>query len=333
MGNKFNAGLTPEQEEVLTRLKYDSTKDQLIAKSSLSVPLNSLYVGEQHKLSSGGDDIFLSNITRNIDYFFGVGGIKDQFVPANQDKTGIIPLYERVYSELAEVVVDYVEKTPFEYAPYLFESFVVDQDRTSFGIEVRTGDALSVGDVIRFSITRGDTMIYMQDAIIELAVAVGEKYIFKYAQPIEYTGGDVLDIKMDYSSDGKETWTQLNVSVGVNAGEIHDLVLRRNYIDVPVHHKGRVVDSFSTGDDLVIRPYENILIGTLDNDIELTIHESTESFTIRDLDENIGTYSVLVTLNYYDSLELNKKNDSVVLNKPDDVWYYYNFRNRKGEVI
>ncbi len=337
MGNSYNpsggAGLTTEQEDVLKRLSYNTNKDQLVAKSSISVPLNSLYVGEQHKLSSGGDDIFLSNITKNIDYFFGVGGIKDQYVPANQDETGIIPVYERIYSSPVDTVIDYVEKVPHEYAPYLFPSYVIARNRTSFGISVRVGQALDVDTVIRFSIDRGGTTIYMQDVKIETALGVGDMYIYKYTQPIEYTKGDVLDIALGYSTDGKETWLPVDVSVGVNAGEVYDVVLRRNYIDIPVHKNGRAITSASTGDDLVIKPFDNLLIGALTSNVALTLHNSTESFTIRDLDENINGNSVTVTLDASNSITLDRKNDYVIVNKVNNTWYYYNFRNGKGEVI
>ncbi len=335
MGNSIggSGSLTQSQKEVLERLSYDDDKDQLIAKSSLSVPLNSLYVGEQHKLSSGGDDMFLSNITRDVDYFFSVGGIKNQYVPANQDETGIIPVYERIYSSPTDTVTDYVEKVPYEYAPYLFPSFVIAQNRTSFGISVRVGQALAVGTVVRFSINRSGTTIYTQDKKIETALAIGDMYVYEYAQPIEYTKGDVLDIALGYSTDGKETWLPVDVSVGTNAGEIYDIVLRRNYIDIPVHKNGRAITSTSTGDDLVIKPFDNILIGALTSNVVLTLHNSTKSFTIRDLNENINGNTVTVALDASNSITLDRKNDYVIVNKVDGLWYYYNYRNGKGEVI
>ena len=60
--------------------------------------MNSFFLGDVHKISSGGENVFFTNLNSNVDYFPMWGGVKNQEVPENQDATGIITPSARVYS-------------------------------------------------------------------------------------------------------------------------------------------------------------------------------------------------------------------------------------------
>ena len=81
-------------------LRYDAEQDQIVADRAIETTLNSLFLGEQHKMSSGSENIFFTNLTSDINFFPMWGGLKDQSIAANQGSEGFIPPSGRVYSDM-----------------------------------------------------------------------------------------------------------------------------------------------------------------------------------------------------------------------------------------
>jgi len=92
--------ITAEEIKTLSHFEYDPTQDQLIADRAIETTLNSLFLGEQHKMSSGSENIFFTNLTSDINFFPMWGGLKDQSVTANQGASGFIPPSGRVFSDM-----------------------------------------------------------------------------------------------------------------------------------------------------------------------------------------------------------------------------------------
>ena len=74
----YFSGRTITQEEIktLSHFEYDPTQDQLIADRAIETTLNSLFLGEQHKMSSGSENIFFTNLSSDINFFPMWGGLK-----------------------------------------------------------------------------------------------------------------------------------------------------------------------------------------------------------------------------------------------------------------
>ena len=86
--------------ETLSHFRYDAEQDQLIADRAIETTLNSLFLGEQHKMSSGAENIFFTNLGNNTNFYPMWGGLKDQSLSANQGSDGFIPPSGRVYSDM-----------------------------------------------------------------------------------------------------------------------------------------------------------------------------------------------------------------------------------------
>ena len=95
-----NAGVTVAQQEVLKHFRYDEPSRKLIADRAIETTLNSLYLGEQHKMSSGAENIFFTNLGNDTNFYPMWGGLKDQSLTTNQGADGFIPPSGRVYSDL-----------------------------------------------------------------------------------------------------------------------------------------------------------------------------------------------------------------------------------------
>ena len=96
----FNSTLTTEQEEVLSHLSYDAVNEKLIADRAIETTLNSLFLGEQHKMSSGAENIFFTNLGSDTNFYPMWGGLKDQSLTENQGVDGYIPPSGRVYTDM-----------------------------------------------------------------------------------------------------------------------------------------------------------------------------------------------------------------------------------------
>jgi hypothetical protein len=92
--------ITEEEIKTLSHFEYDPNQDQLVADRAIETTLNSLFLGEQHKMSSGSENIFFTNLTSDINFFPMWGGLKDQSITANQGASGFIPPSGRVFSDM-----------------------------------------------------------------------------------------------------------------------------------------------------------------------------------------------------------------------------------------
>ena len=92
--------ITASEIETLSHFEYNAAEDQLKADRAIETTLNSIFLGDQHKMSSGSENIFFTNLTSNINFFPMWGGLKDQSVVANQGSDGYIAPSGRVYTNM-----------------------------------------------------------------------------------------------------------------------------------------------------------------------------------------------------------------------------------------
>jgi len=97
--------LTAEDIETLNHFRYDPIQDQLIADRAIETTLNSLFLGEQHKMSSGAENIFFTNLGTDINFFPMWGGLRDQSLAANQGPSGYIAPSGRIYTDMFNAVL------------------------------------------------------------------------------------------------------------------------------------------------------------------------------------------------------------------------------------
>jgi len=92
--------LSASDANFLSHWRYDENTRKLVADRAVETTLNSLYLGEQHKMSSGAENIFFTNLGNDTNFYPMWGGLKDQSITANQDHTGFIPPSGRVYTDM-----------------------------------------------------------------------------------------------------------------------------------------------------------------------------------------------------------------------------------------
>ena len=98
--NMIPSLIEPEDREVLDYLEYDNDKERIKTLKAVETTLNSIHLGDQHKISSGAENIFFTNNTSDINFFPMWGGLKNQSIAANQGASGYIAPSGRVYGDM-----------------------------------------------------------------------------------------------------------------------------------------------------------------------------------------------------------------------------------------
>ena len=201
IGKRINKGgdgeLTPAQEELLGHLSYDTDKDMITADSPISTTLNSFYLGEQHKMSSGAQNIFFTNLTSDIDFYPLWGGLKDQKDVANQDSTGLLQPSARVYGDnLLNEVTDPLDTSKIvDYRAVI----TVPENISIHGLTVNLQEPLIIGDTLCYAIKASShtgNLVYHQDIVVDANYAVGDNFTFWYDHPAELLKGDINAINL-----------------------------------------------------------------------------------------------------------------------------------------
>ena len=146
--------LTPGQQETLDHFAFNPETNKLEADRPIETTLNSFFLGGIHKISSGGENIFFTNLDSDIDYFPMWGGVKDQSVTGNQDSSGIITPSARVYSNDLLNLEIYGPAAASGSVPYARSSAVV-ANQSVHGQQVIVEESVSSSDYLFYEVYVG----------------------------------------------------------------------------------------------------------------------------------------------------------------------------------
>ena len=198
-----NVGITDTQADVLKYLRYD--EDSRIIKSSkaLETTLNSLYLGDQHKMSSGAENIFFTNLGNNTNFYPMWGGLKDQSLTANQGSDGFIPPSGRVYTDLSSTKLggDPLAGSSIGYSgPNYFGVSIA-----GLGITTVSAEALNYQETrLEYRLFVNDKQVYMQELDLSENVYPDSQIEWFFDHPVEIHAGTTIFaeiIKVDIATE------------------------------------------------------------------------------------------------------------------------------------
>jgi len=208
-GSGSGTGLTTDQQDFLSHWDYDENTRRLVSTKAIETTLNSLYLGEQHKMSSGSENIYFTNLTSDINFFPMWGGLKDQSITANRDSTGFIPPSGRVYTDMFSL--------PLGGAPDPLTSVGYDGDNyfgiNISGLGITTVAAEAIGPEVRleYRIVINGRQVYMQELPRSAARSSASANIYPgdviewfFDHPVDVHAGTTLRatiIKVDNATD------------------------------------------------------------------------------------------------------------------------------------
>jgi len=178
-------------EYVFPRIRYNRANERVQAKRPIETTLNSFYLGGQHAISSGGENIFFKNITTDLQWYPMWGGIRDQEVVANQGANGLIAPSARFYGD--ELITTEFFQLPHAttVTPY---SVTYDPDTESVhNVTVVLGEVLEEGVHVEYHIHNDNelgTTVYSQDITIHNRMEVGETLSLWFDHPHDQNAGE-----------------------------------------------------------------------------------------------------------------------------------------------
>ncbi len=205
--------ITPEQQATLDHFVFNPATNKLEADRAIETTLNSFFLGDIHKISSGGENIFFTNLDSDVDYFPMWGGIKDQSIAENQDASGIITPSARVYSNDLLNIEIYGPAASSGSVPYSRASSVV-ANQSVHGQQVIVEEAIAPSDYLFFEVYSGTDesgrMAYEQK-LTGQTLSAGDTLTWWFNHPIEGREGTPIFTSMKKASSEDGARAVLNV--------------------------------------------------------------------------------------------------------------------------
>ena len=194
-------GVTAAQSAVLDHLSYDATNLKIVADRAIETTLNSLFLGEQHKMSSGSENIFFTNLSSDINFFPMWGGLKDQSIVANQGASGFIPPSGRVYSDMFSLPLG-GQPDPLTSIGYSGDNYF-GINITGLGITTVAAEEVPPSVRLEYRIVISGKQVYMQPLPRSAARSSAAAHIY---------AGDTIEWFFDHPVDVR-AGTTLNASI------------------------------------------------------------------------------------------------------------------------
>jgi len=179
-----------DEDGVLDHIMYNPETDMLQTDRAIEVTLNSLHLGEQHKMSSGAENVFFSNNTSNIDFFPMWAGMKDQSILGNQIAgEGVIAPSGRTYGDYSEIepngIVDLSGSSlPYNTATYFAQSI------SGLGIKFHIAEPIVAEDTFfTYKLFVGDIQVYEQTLEVTSDLSIGDLVDWYFDHPVEIHAG------------------------------------------------------------------------------------------------------------------------------------------------
>lgn len=284
----------------LPQLTYNETTDRVVSSKPIETTLNSFYLRDQHRVSSGAENVFFTNQGSNIDFFPCWQGLKDQSLIENQDITGILKPTGRYYSDnmfgLAQL------GNPLIDTPIAFDDTTTYTLSLSvYGFEFVTCENIDPSMYLDYIVTLGGREIYTQQ-FKNYTLSKGDVVKFWFTHPLEGHAGQTA----------RAVITKKNVADETDLGVL------------------QVETAENLNPSGLVKPYVKIFIRTFE-DKEIAFKEDiTVKYSgVWDASGNIpdlttltptnGAFFFVTTAGTYDGVDYNV-NDQIIYNTTTATW-------------
>jgi len=172
---------------ILEYFEYNPETDRLRAKKAIETTLSSIYLGDQHRLSSGAANIYFDNLTTNESYYPVLGGLKDQSDTANQAPgQGLINPYARIFQDygVSELGGTPVNNTAIAYDGDNFFPFNI----AGVGITTRVAEIVPPTQRLKYELSVDGTKVYEQ-YLDHSGLSVNEDLTWYFNHPLDVEAG------------------------------------------------------------------------------------------------------------------------------------------------
>ena len=177
-------------QETLSHFIYNPVTDKLEADRAIETTLNSLFLGEQHKMSSGAENIFFTNLGNDTNFYPMWGGLKDQSIVANQGADGYIAPSGRVYTDMFSTTLG-GNPDPLRSIGYSGDNYFA-VSISGLGITTVAAEDVEVGISLEYRLSVNDTQVYKQILPTESKIFAGDVIEWFFDHPVEIHAGTTI---------------------------------------------------------------------------------------------------------------------------------------------
>ena len=165
---------------------YNSITGRIQADKPFETTLNSLYLGDQHKMSSGSENIYFTNLTKEVNWYPAWGGIKDQSLTANQNMSGVYNPTGRVFGAYGTLALG--------GNPVAGTSIAYDGDNyfpaniSGMGITTVVAETVASNVILRYELSVDGTPVYQQ-FLEHSGLAIDQPLTWSFDHPLDINAG------------------------------------------------------------------------------------------------------------------------------------------------
>lgn len=234
-----NRPLGIPEDRTLTHIEYKEDSNLVETDRGFQTILDSLHLGGQHRISSGGENVFFTNQRSDIAFFPVWQGVRDQHDPANHGSAGILEATTRIYEDLEvrEAFGPLASEGAVEYqfiTPVLITAAI-------YSVTVVVAEPVTPTQWLAYRLFFGavgeddTTLLTYENRVTGLDLAIGDEFHLHLDTPLEGFAGQLISISLNLSAveDGPHTHLLVRPSA-TNPQLPYDSVELRRFKDVPI---------------------------------------------------------------------------------------------------
>ncbi len=206
-----NKRIDETESITLEHIEYSKFLNRVISDRPLQTTLDSMFLGQQHKMSSGGENIFFTNLTSGIHFFPVWQGLKDQIPIANQDITGIIPPSARIYDDNTSLLEINGPKSVDNVVDYTANTLITENISVHSNTIIPE-EPIDPDDFLFYSIHNGTDATAIKaysQKLTGLSVIPGQEITWVFEHPVEGRAGTDTFITLEIAKKGEDNGRRL----------------------------------------------------------------------------------------------------------------------------
>ena len=187
----YTRGISQEDQSLLDKFFYSESENIIGTTASFQSGLNSFKIGGQHTMQSGGQNIYITNESSDIDFYPSWSGLLNPANPDNHGDDGIIPMTDRVHTS---DMITFSASTPDTSGGVeAVATYTNTINASVFGVSFIIEEELPAGSTILYKVESPTQSIYSQLYDVTQALSIGhtvEDWFFNH--PLDGLAGDVI---------------------------------------------------------------------------------------------------------------------------------------------
>ncbi len=170
--------------------EYNPVSDRLVAQRDVQVDKNGFFLGDKHKMASGGSNIYFEDLDNKANSYPVFGEVLDQSLAINQQPgAGVTKPKSRIFQDFDPVKLggDPVTGTAIDYDGDNYFPFNISGQ----GITTVTGESISSSQQLKYEIVVNGISVYVQ-YLSPGATAADTPITWYFDQPLDIEAGTTL---------------------------------------------------------------------------------------------------------------------------------------------